>query len=246
MDHVRIHYVITNGGLVPNIVPDKAEVYYVIRAHLPEEVEQVTNRVRKIAQGAAMMTETEVEELFESGTACILNNHLLADLQHEVMQALGPITFTEAEHAYAAEINSHNAPGNSTAMAQYLGLTSEQQQPLIGDIFHNVDVGRVMKASSDVGDLSWRVPLSMLATTCWPLNAPAHSWGIVAAGGSTIGHKGMMYAAKVMSQAAIALYANPDRLRAVRQEFERATAAIPYVCPIPDDKQPPQLKHPYR
>jgi aminobenzoyl-glutamate utilization protein B len=68
----------------------------------------------------------------------------------------------------------------------------------------------------------------------------------VAAGGSTIGHKGMMYAAKVMSQAAIALYANPDRLRAVRQEFERATATTAYVCPIPDDKQPPQLKHPYR
>lgn len=107
-------------------------------------------------------------------------------------------------------------------------------------------MGRVFKASTDVGDLSWRVPISMLGTTCWPLNAPAHSWGIVAAGGSSIGHKGMMYAAKVMSQAAIALYANPDRLQVVRQEFEQAKAAVPYVCPIPDDKQPPQKKHPYR
>ncbi len=247
MDHVRIHYVITDGGLVPNIVPDKAEVFYTVRAHLPQEVEQVANRVRKIAQGAAMMTETEVAELFEAGTACMLNNHTLADLQHEVMQAIGPIEFTGAELAYAAEINAHNPPGNSAAVAQHLGLTQEQQQQdLIGDIFHNIDVGRVFKASTDVGDLSWRVPISMLGTTCWPLNAPAHSWGVVAAGGSSIGHKGMMYAAKVMSQAAIALYANPDRLQAVRQEFERATAAVPYVCPIPDDKQPPQLKHPYR
>jgi aminobenzoyl-glutamate utilization protein B len=177
----------------------------------------------------------------------MLNNHTLADLQHGVMQALGPIEFTEAERAYAAEINAHNPPGNITAVAQHLGLTREQQQqPLIGDIFHNIAVGRVFKASTDVGDLSWRVPVSMLGTTCWPLNAPAHSWGIVASGGTSIGHKGMMYAAKVMSQAAITLYANPDKLQAVRAEFEQAKVAVPYVCPIPDDKQPPYNKHPYR
>ncbi len=247
MDHVRIHYIITNGGLASNIVPNQAEVFYTVRAHLPEEVEEVANRVRKVAQGAAIMTETEVEEIFEGGSACMLNNHTLADLQHEVMQALGPIQFTEEEQAYAAKINANNPPGNSTVIAHHLDLTPEQQQqPLVGDIFHNIDIGRIFKASTDVGDLSWRVPVSMLATTCWPLNAPAHSWGIVASGGTSIGHKGMLYAAKVMAEAARQLYANPDKLQAVRQEFVRETAATPYVCPIPNTKQPPYNKHPYR
>ena len=247
MDHVRIHYIITDGGLASNIVPDKAEVYYTIRAHLPQEVEDVVNRVRKIAQGAALMTETEVEEFVEGGSACVLNNHALADLQYEVMQALGGIEFTDEEQAYAAEINRNNPPGNSAAMRRTLRLSAEQaQQALIGDVFPSMDEGEVMMASTDVGDLSWRVPVSMLNTTCWPLNVPGHSWGIVASGGMSIGHKGMMYAAKVMAQAAAELYVNPDRLQAVREEFEGITAVTPYTCPIPDDKKPPYNKHPYR
>ena len=117
---------------------------------------------------------------------------------------------------------------------------------LIGDVFPSVDEGQVFPASSDVGDLSWRVPLSMLNTACWPLNVPAHSWGVVASGGMSIGHKGMMYAAKVMAQSAIELFSDPDRLQQVRDEFEEAVSRTAYVCPIPDDKEPPYLKHPYR
>ncbi len=247
MDHVRIHYVITDGGLAPNIVPETAEVHYVVRAHWPEQVEEVASRVRKIAQGATLMTETEVEELPSSGSACVLNNHTLADLQYEVMQAIGPIEFTAEEQAFAAEINSNNLPGNSAVIAEYMGLASNQfKTALIGDVFPSVDEGKVFPASTDVGDLSWRVPVSMLNTTCWPLNVPGHSWGVVASSGMSIGHKGMMYAAKVMAQAATELYANPAKLQAVRADFEAATAGVPYICPIPDSKLPPQKKHPYR
>jgi aminobenzoyl-glutamate utilization protein B len=244
---VRIHYVITDGGLAANIVPDRAEVHYVVRAHLPHQVEAVVQRVRKVAQGAAMMTETEVEEIFVSGTTCVLNNHALADLQYDVMQALGPIQFSAEELGYAADINANNPPGNSQMIATYMGLSpAVANQPLIGDVFPSVDVGRIFPASTDVGDLSWRVPLSMLNTACWPTNVPAHSWGVVASGGMGIGHKGMMYAAQVMSQAAIALIENPARLAEVQAEFESALAATPYILPIPDDLQPPRLKHPYR
>ncbi|MCA9995201.1 MAG: amidohydrolase [Anaerolineales bacterium] len=246
-DNVRIHYIITDGGLAANIVPDRAEVHYVMRAHLPHQVQAVVDRVRKVAQGAALMTETEVEEIFVSGTTCVLNNHALADLQYEVMQSLGPIQFTAEEMAYAAEINANNPPGNSQMIAQYMGLSPAQaNQPLVGDVFPSVDIGRIFPASSDVGDMSWRVPLSMLNTTCWPTNVPAHSWGIVASGGMSIGHKGMMYAAQVMSQAAIALFVDPARLAAVRAEFEASLAATPYFSPVPADVQPPKLKHLYR
>ncbi|MGB0384939.1 MAG: amidohydrolase [Ardenticatenaceae bacterium] len=247
LDNVRIHYVITNGGTVPNIVPDKAEVYYYVRAHLPEQVKEVADRVRKIAQGAAMMTETRVEEAFESGSTCVLNNHTLADLQHEAMQAIGPIEFTPSEQAYAAEINGNNPPGNSMMITKYMGLSPDQlNNALIGDVFASPDNGRIFPASTDVGDLSWKTPVSMLNTACWPLEAAAHSWGVVASGGMSIGHQGMMYAAKVMAHAALELYSNPDKLQAVRTEFEAATAATPYICPLPDDKLPPQKKNPYR
>ncbi|MEM7336596.1 MAG: amidohydrolase, partial [Chloroflexota bacterium] len=96
-DEVRLHYVITDGGLAPNIVPDRAEVYYYIRAHKPKDVNEVTERVKKVAHGAAMMTETEVEIIFDAASTCILNNHTLADLQYDVMQEIGPIEFTEEE-----------------------------------------------------------------------------------------------------------------------------------------------------
>ena len=247
VDNVRIHYVTTNGGTVPNIVPDFAEVYYYVRAHLPHQVQEVAERVRKVAQGAAMMTETTVEELFESGSTCVLNNHVLADVQTAVMEQLGGIDFSDEEMAYAAEINANNAPGNSGMIASYMGLPPEvASQPLIGDVFASPDEGRIFPASTDVGDMSWKVPLSMLNTTCWPTNAAAHSWGVVASGVTGIGYKGMMYAAKVMALSAIALFEQPEKLRAARAEFEAATAATQYLSPMPEDKLPPQFDNPYR
>lgn len=247
-DKVRIHYVITDGGgTFPNIVPDKAEVYYYVRAHLPAQVQEVVRRVRNIAQGAAMMTETQLEEIVEHGTNCVLNNHALADLQYEAMQEIGPIPFTAEEKAFAAEINANNAPGNSDFVARSLGLsTNEATESLLGGVYASLDEGKVHTASTDVGDLSWKAPVSMLHTACWPLNVAAHSWGVVASGGMSIGHKGMMYAAKVMARAALDLFDDPAQLQAVRAEFDAATSATPYIAPIPADKEPPQFENPYR
>lgn len=246
-DNARIHYVITNGGQAPNIVPDTAEVYYYIRAHLPQEVEELTQRVRKVAQGAAMMTETRLEEIYVSGSSSVLSNYHLADLQHEVMQALGPIEFSESEMTYAQTINDHNSPNNQQFVTHMFSQTGYKvTTPLIGDVFPSMDEGDVFPASTDVGDLSWKAPVSMLNTTCWPTGAAAHSWGVVASGGMGIGHKGMMYAAKVMAAAAVALFQDPAKVTAVREEFEAQTAAIPYICPIPEGVRPPQYKNPLR
>ena len=86
----------------------------------------------------------------------------------------------------------------------------------------------------------------MLRTACWPLNSSAHSWGVVATGGMSIGHKGMMYAAKVMARAAAELIDDPSKLEPIRAEFEKATSANEYVSLLPDDKAPPQFENPYR
>ena len=246
-DDVRLHYIITDGGLAPNIVPDRAEVYYYIRAHKPADVAEVTERVKKVARGAAMMTETEVEMIFDSASTCLLNNHTLADLQYEVMQEIGPIHFTDEELAYAEAVNQNMPPGNKEFVTQLFHISDEQEQlPLIGAVMPAMDEAFVLPGSTDVGDLSWIAPLSMLNTTCWPLNAPAHSWGVVATGGMSIGHKGMLYAAKVMAASAIELFEQPHKLQAVRDEFEAHIVKTPYQTPLPEDCLPPSKPHPLR
>lgn len=246
-DNVRLHYQITHGGGAPNVVPDFAEVYYYIRAHMPEEVEEVTERVIKVAQGAALMTETKMEMIYDSGTTCVLSNHALSDLQHEVMQKLGPITFTEEELAYADKINGQNPPGMRSVLQNRLNLTDKETvQPLLGEVREANDADYVMTGSTDVGDVSWITPISMLITTCWPINVPAHTWGVVATGRTGIGHKGMMYAAQVMAGAAVELFKSPARLREVRAEFESQVAKRPYTNPLPADCRPPHNPHPLR
>lgn len=244
---VRLHYIITDGGKAPNIVPDRAEVYYYIRAHMPADVAEVTKRVEKVAHGAAMMTETEVEVIFDSASTCLLSNHTLADLQYQMMQQIGPIAFTDEELAFAAEVNSNMPDGNREFVAKIFQIPEEKVgHDLIEDVLPAQDDGYVLPGSTDVGDLSWIAPLSMLNTTCWPLNVPAHSWGVVATGGMSIGHKGMMYAAKVMAATAVDLYQHPEKLKAVRDEFEAQIAKTPYQIPIPEECKAPYNPHPLR
>jgi aminobenzoyl-glutamate utilization protein B len=246
-DDVRIHYVITDGGLTPNVVPNKAESHYYVRAHHPDTLADVSNRVRKVAQGAALMTETELEEIFIAGTASLLSNEILADVQYEVLQQLGPIHFTAEEQAYAAEINNYFPDDNKLFLTRFLGVDPQvADQALIGDVFPSVDKGKVFPASSDMGDMSWLTPVSVLNCATWATRAAAHSWGAVATGSTSIGHKGMMYAAKVMAMAAAELIISPDKLTLARAEFEANVARTPYDCSIPDEVRPPQYEHPLR
>jgi aminobenzoyl-glutamate utilization protein B len=251
---VRIHYAITHGGDVPNIVPPEAEVWYFVRAHQREELDRVTDRVRKIAQGAALMTETTVEEVFRGGCSNVLNNHYLADLQYEAMQVVGPIAFTEEEKAYAQEINQAYPEENSRDLFKHLKVPEEwkertealEGQPLLGENFPAMNEENIGTGSTDVGDVSWITPLSMLNTACFATGAAGHSWGIVATCGMSIGHKGMMHAAKIMAVAAMDVYADPEHLQKARQEFEAVTKEHPYRTPLPDGVTPPRYPNPVR
>ncbi len=247
-DKTRIHYVITDGGgPFPNIVPDHAEVYYYVRAHMPSQVADLVRRVILCAEGAATMTETELEVEQVHGATCVLNNHQLADLQYKAMQAIGPIQFTDEEMAFAAAINANNPPGVDAMVASQIGLPAgEKPQPMEAAPYPSLDIGQLSTGSTDVGDLSWQAPLSMLRTACWPTNVAAHSWGVVASGSTGLAHKGMMYAAKVMAGAAIDLYQDEALLQAVQKEFAEATARTEYISPLPADKQPPIKPNPLR
>ncbi|MCL4561438.1 MAG: M20 family metallopeptidase [Chloroflexi bacterium] len=233
-DTTRIHYVITNGGDLPNIVPAEAEVWYFVRAPERAGVDEITERVRKIAQGAALMTDTRWEEEFITGCSNTLNNHALADLQYRAMQEIGPIDFTPEEKEYARTVNEAFPPDVRHNLFLGLRLPPEMEgEPLLGENYPGRNEGEISTGSSDIGDVSWITPLCELNTACHSTGAPGHSWGIVATGGMSIGHKGMLHAAKIMALAAMDLYSDPEQLRKARAEFEEKTKDHPYRSPLP-------------
>ena len=252
--NVRMHYAITHGGDLPNVVPAEAEVWYFIRAHKPDEMQDVLKRVRKIANGAAMMTETEMEEVFQGACSYVLSNHYLSNLQYEAMKVIGPIEFSEEEISYAQKINDAYPKEYMEGVLEGIKLPEEfkakaedlKKSPLWGINLPAMDADYVMTGSTDVGDVSQITPLSMLNTACFATAAPSHSWGIVATGAMSIGHKGMLHAAKIMALAAMDCYADPEHLHKAREEFEKATKDQPYQCPIPDYVQPPKNFNPER
>lgn len=253
-EKVRIHYVITDGGRLPNVVPETAEVWYFVRAHERDELDSVVDRLGKIAEGAALMTETSYTRTFRGACSNVLNNHVLADAQYENLQEIGPIEFTQEEVDYAARVNSAFPEEDAREVFDSFRIPSEWRDrvdgvrgaPLVGANYPAWDEDHIGTGSTDVGDVSWIAPLSMLRTACFATAAPGHSWAIVATAGTSIGHKGMMHAAKTMAATAYDLYTCPDLLTAARAEHARATEGRPYRCPIPDEVPAPRVANPVR
>lgn len=220
----RIHYVITKGGDAPNIVPASAEVYYVIRHQNREEVRAMWNRVVKCAEGAAMGTETKMELEVIGGTYDRLPNTVLQTAMHANLTKVGGVNYTEDDKAFAEKLRktlSANAPPITEA-----GVI----QPL------RHEDG---KASADTGDVSWNVPLAAMRAATWVPGTPPHSWQAVAAGGTPIGYKGMMVAAKSMALTAYDLLTNPKLLEDAKKEFnERRGPGFKYESLIGDRKPP--------
>jgi aminobenzoyl-glutamate utilization protein B len=251
---VRIHYAITHGGDVPNIVPAEASVWYFIRATNRQELDEVTERVQKIAQGAALMTETTMEAAMNGACSTVLSNAYMADLQYEAMKVVGPIEFSDEERAYAQAINDAFPAEGPENLFKELRVPEELReladaakgQPLVGENWPAMDEEHIQTGSTDVGDVSWITPLSELRTACFATGAAGHSWGVSATCGMSIGHKGMMHAAKIMALAAMDLYTEPEHLRRARAEFDAATRDHPYQTPLPDSVRPPQIPNPLR
>ena len=203
----RMHYVITNGGRAPNVVPDFAEVYYVVRHPDIRVVDQIWGRVLDAAKGAALGTGTTHEVVVTGAVYNTLINQTLAKVQQRVLERVGGYTYTEAERAWAETLRKtltvSAVPLESTAKVWPLDFT--------------VPAGG---ASTDLGDVSWRVPTVQMSAATWVPGTPAHSWQAVAADGMSIGSKGMIVAAKAMSLMASELFTSPPTIAAARAEFE--------------------------
>lgn len=200
----RIHYSITKGGDAPNIVPANAEVYYVIRHQNREEVRSMWKRVIKCAEGAAIGTETEMEFEIIGGTYDRLPSESLSKIMHANLTKVGGVNYSEEDKAFAEKIQK-TLPGNPPSYTE-----AEKIQPM------EHEDG---KASADTGDVSWTVPLVAMRAATWVPGTPAHSWQAVASGGTPIGYKGMMVAAKTMALTAIDLMSNPKMLEEAKKEF---------------------------
>lgn len=222
----RIHYVITSGGSAPNVVPDFAEVYYYVRHPDSEESRALFDRVVKTAEGAAMGTETRMEYEVIHGIYALLPNEALARAMHANLTAVGGVEYTEEERRFA-ELIQDSFDGDVPSIE-----SAQEIQP-----FYVQEVGS--GGSTDVGDVSWVVPTAGLNTATWVPGTSAHSWQAVAAGGTSIGTKGMINAAKVLAYTAHDLFTQPSLVEAVQQEFaERRGPDYEYV-PLLGDRDPP-------
>ena len=241
----RMHYVITNGGgLAPNVVPDYAEVFYLLRAPRMDQVDHINDRVKDVARGAALMSGTEVEIVFDNATSNMVLNTPINQVLQAKMQELGAPTFTDEEKAFGNAIAATLPENAYDGLAELMGVSPTQanmlfsENPLPEMMLPLMDSGRVYPASTDVGDVSWVTPTGQIGTVCQVVGTPGHSWQVSAQSGMEIGFRGMLYAGKVMGLTAAEFMRDPELLARARTEFETKIAATPYVSPIPADVKP--------
>lgn len=222
----RIHYVITKGGEAPNVVPDFAEVYYTVRHPEALELKNLFSRVVKCAEGAALGTDTKTDYEVVSGGYNLLVNKTVSEIMNESLHKVGGVIYDEKEMAFATEIIKSFEP-------RKVDITKAST---IAEFKVTEAAGSY---STDVGDVSWLVPTAGLGTATWVPGTPAHSWQAVAAGGMSIGHKGMLNAAKIMALTAIELYQNPKTIAKAKKELEERRGEDFVYEPFIEDRMPP-------
>ena len=223
---VRMHYAITNaGGFSPNVVQPKADVLYLLRAPDNEVLADVYARVKRIAQGAAMMTDTEVEVDFVKACSNVIPNDVLGFIGADNLREVPAAEFTEEEMAFFAAVSASTGHGNP-------------EQPVKEEVRQYFHTDNVIGASSDVGDVSWIAPTVSLETPTWPVGTAPHSWQAVAVGKSALAHKSTMKAAAAMTGVAIDLIEQPELLEKAKAELKEKLHGMTYTCPIPAGVRP--------
>lgn len=246
-----IHYAITDGGgPSPNVVQPHAKVLYMVREASIHKAIKLQERVDKIADAAAMMTETTVERRFIDGSSNTVPNQGLEKLLYKNFAEIGVPKYTEEELAFASALKATYAEqtagiipgaaglfGDELIKAEIAERTKNGSIPMNDFLMPEFSSTVTIPGSTDVGDVSWQTPTGQINTACWPSLAPGHSWQIVASGKSSIAHKGMLTAGKVLAAAAIDIIDDPALLDPIRKEFEIRTREG-FVSPIPADATP--------
>ncbi len=220
----RIHYVITQGGLAPNVVPESAEVYYYVRNPNAEELNEIWERVLQAARGATMGTGTTVQWEVIHGNHSVLPNHTLSRLIHANLEQLGGIDYTPEEMAFAQEIlQSFGRVDLSLGSEKTIQPYKEQHRA----------------SSTDVGDVSWMAPTGGFRVATWVPGTGAHTWQAVAAGGMSIGLKGMILAAKVLAVTSVDIFTDPSVAQQAKREWQEQRGPDFQYEALLGDRDPP-------
>ena len=229
-EDARIHYVITQGGGQPNVVPPETEVWYYIRADRHTDVEKYFNWVQDIARAAASMSQTTLTTIqVDSDMHEVLPNRALAEVIHRNLERVGAPRFSDEEKAFARQTQTMLEGNWEQALSETIEPLPEE--PGQG------------RASTDIGDISWFVwfvPVGRLRVASYTLGAPGHSWQIVACTGTSIGEKGLGVAAKALSASAIDLYQSRELRERVQTDFRKIREPLDFVTLIPEGQKAPQ------
>lgn len=241
IDQARVHYAVTNtGGTAPNVVQSEAQVLYAIRAPHVGQVKELYDRVCKIAQGAALMTETTVDIRQVAAYADYIGNDVIADRLREHMGAMLPVGFTDDELAYAKKfqgvITELDAVNLKNAAKKFAGKDSEKvlSQPIWDFLLPDAPSG----GSTDVGDVSWVCPTGWFHAVTLAAGTPAHAWQTVAQGKGSVAHKGMLFAAKVLAATAYDFLTDPKLVEQAKANWLEHLDGETYPNALPKDAKP--------
>jgi aminobenzoyl-glutamate utilization protein B len=238
-----VTYVVTHGGNAPNVVPDFTESCYMIRGN-QNNIREVYERVINVGKGAALMTDTRMEVDFHDASSASVLNEPIAEVIQAKMEQVIPPTYSKEEEEFARELAQTFSSLEENPYVRLMGpqvfeaLTSGGSKLLINNVLPLVKVEKVFTGGSDVGDVSQVVPTGQFIATAQALGTPGHSWQAVAQHGMSIGHKGMLYAGKVLAAAAVEFMQKPELVEQARQDFLRRTKGKPYQSLIPDGVKP--------
>ncbi len=220
----RIHYVITQGGSAPNVIPAFAEVFYYVRHPDPEQVKAIFERVEQAAEGAALGTGTQMDYEVIHGIYAMLPNEALQRQAYENLVRVGGVHYTPEEEKFAALIRE-SLPEDAPPLSDAAAVRPYEPRPAGG--------------STDVADVSWVVPTVGIGAATWVPGTAAHSWQAIAAGGSSIGEKGMVVAARVLAMTAIDLLTDPELLADAAEEYRRRVGDDFRYVSLVGDRDPP-------
>ncbi|MEM2996057.1 MAG: amidohydrolase, partial [Candidatus Bathyarchaeia archaeon] len=242
IEKARIHYVIEAGGGQPNVVPDYARSWYLIRAPEREQVEELYKRILDISRGAELMTETRCEVEFIKGVSNKIPNRTLSEIITANMREIGAPEYTDEELRFAERI-AETIP--TEAKREELRKSGRPDWEELMDILIDRSIpepwgeGEVSSGSTDVADVSWQAPTIEFSTTAYVLGTPGHSWQVVAQSGMGIGHRSLIFAAKTIASSALDLLERRELLERAWEEFKSRLKGRNYRSPIPTDAKPP-------
>ena len=242
IQEARFHYVIEVGGGQPNVVPDYARSWYYIRAPQRDQLDSIYKRIIKIAEGAALMTETTLKVEFIMGLSNLTPNKTIAEVITGNMKEIGAPQHSSEELKFAKKINANlDRQVKIDDMKRQKVPTWERYADIemADDVLDPFGEDYCSAGSTDVGDVSWVVPAVEYNTATYPLGSPAHSWQWVACGAMGLGHKSLIFSSKVTAGTTLDLLTKPELVKMAKEEHMKRLAGKKYVSPIPIDIHPP-------